>query len=592
MKLWQKCIVFLAVVLTIQASLFLAINWIRSKSQQEAANANYSTRIVTHAIQSAGLLYEAIDALLIWALSRSEEAEKRYKRTVSEAPRQILDEMKTLDLANPEDAEQIRDLDLKVTMCLENLESVFKLANESSEITRIGTFLSFFKNEIQPQIQDIWVLHGKILDRHMETAQSSLAKESERTNVDSKTLVAMFAGNLSVVLVMVTLFFTNVVGRLRVVTDNISRFNEGEELNEMVTGKDEIFGLDASFHAMAKSLTEAREKERAIMDNLPVGIFVCDKDGVIESVTPRFQVLLLRSPAEIVGKNISEIIPNQDFSLETLTSSNLPRVWRVSTANGDFPAELSLSRFHHSDDLKYLIGVMDVTAREQVDQLKQEFVSVVSHDLRTPLTSIQISAELVSHEPEENLTPRSRRAVENIQQDCQRLLRLTKDLLDISKLESGNIQLDLEPHELSSIFEQSLNAVEPAATRSGIQLSAKTIDLSLACDKDRIVQVLVNLLSNAIKFSEEGKVVSLNAIKNGDEVSISVVDQGRGIKKEDQKLIFERFKQTKRSDSERGTGLGLAICKMLAEAHGGTIEVDSEPGAGSTFYLKLPISKS
>ncbi|HEY0021719.1 MAG TPA: ATP-binding protein [Longimicrobium sp.] len=233
---------------------------------------------------------------------------------------------------------------------------------------------------------------------------------------------------------------------------------------------------------------------------------------------------------------------------------------------------------------------LDVAERRQIARLKDEFVSIVAHELRTPLTSIRGSLGLLAS-GRLNGTPQAQRMLEIAAQNSDRLVRLINDMLDLDRLQSGRLELNPARVEVARLVEQSMHAVEGAATGVQVTLEAR-IDpgLDVWADPDRVVQVLVNLLSNAAKFSPPGAVVEVVAENRGEQALFQVRDRGRGIPADKLDAIFERFRQVDSSDArdKGGTGLGLAICRSIVQQHGGRVWVASEWGKGSTFFFTLP----
>lgn len=231
-----------------------------------------------------------------------------------------------------------------------------------------------------------------------------------------------------------------------------------------------------------------------------------------------------------------------------------------------------------------------VDALEAASKRKQELVSMVTHDLRTPLTSIRSTLTLLSEGALGELPPKAVKKIGAAESSADRLISLINDLLDIEKLEAGKMQIDLSDAVLEEIFDSSLNSVAAFAEEAGVIIECEESDFIVRADPDRIVQVLVNLLSNAVKFSPKGAVVKLCAIKANEAwVEVQVSDRGRGIADEYQSRVFERFQQVSPGDAteKKGTGLGLPICKAIVEAHGGEIGVQSKAGEGSTFFFRL-----
>ncbi len=222
---------------------------------------------------------------------------------------------------------------------------------------------------------------------------------------------------------------------------------------------------------------------------------------------------------------------------------------------------------------------------------KQELVSMVSHDLRTPLTSVQASLTLLSEGVLGTLPPKAQKEVLNAETNTGRLINLINDLLDIEKMEAGQMRVERAMTDVQSIFERSLEAVKALCEKQNVPVEIIDTDLDIFADGYRMIQVVVNLLSNAIKFSPADSTVTLAALELPDGmVELRITDRGRGIPEKFKNSVFERFQQVDISDAKvkKGTGLGLAICKALVDLHGGTIGVESEEGKGSTFWFRIP----
>jgi signal transduction histidine kinase len=229
--------------------------------------------------------------------------------------------------------------------------------------------------------------------------------------------------------------------------------------------------------------------------------------------------------------------------------------------------------------------------REEIERLKQEFVSMISHDLRTPLTSIQVFVSMLAKGMYGDIGDKIKDKASMADRNASRLIRLINDLLDMEKMEAGQLALACEEVPLGSIVERSLESVRDFADKNKVTLEGTTGSAELVnVDADRIVQVLVNLLSNAIKFSPAGAAVTVS-VEDGERwMTVKVIDRGRGVPQHLQTSIFERFKQVEAKDAteKKGTGLGLAICKAIVEQHGGTIGLESTEGKGSIFHFTLP----
>ncbi|MFQ6120952.1 MAG: ATP-binding protein, partial [Methanosarcinales archaeon] len=226
---------------------------------------------------------------------------------------------------------------------------------------------------------------------------------------------------------------------------------------------------------------------------------------------------------------------------------------------------------------------------KELDKLKSDFISMVSHDLKTPLTAIKTSAQVLETLPEKNIQQK-KEILKIIIRNVDRQARLVDDLLDLSRIESGRMELKMEPIALYDIIKCSIENIQQLADEKNIEIN---IDLpeelpKIIGDKDKLIQVLVNLLSNAVKFTQNYGKILVKAIAKEKNVEVRVKDTGIGIAKENINKIFDKFYRANTTSKKvSGTGLGLAICKGIIEAHGGKIWAESELGKGSNFIFTL-----
>jgi len=234
----------------------------------------------------------------------------------------------------------------------------------------------------------------------------------------------------------------------------------------------------------------------------------------------------------------------------------------------------------------------DISREKTIDQMKTEFIAVASHELRTPMTSIKGSIDLILSGFAGEISAETQELLEIAQNSCDRLIRLINGILDLAKIEAGQIKLNPVPLDLREVAERSIRSVRSLADRSEVTLALdQPEDLpTVDADKDRIEQVVTNLLSNAIKFSPPKGEVRVELKADDTWVKCSVIDQGPGIPPEDLERVFGKFQQVGDTRRKGGTGLGLAISQALVIEHRGRIWVESKLNEGSRFNFVLPIS--
>jgi signal transduction histidine kinase len=249
-------------------------------------------------------------------------------------------------------------------------------------------------------------------------------------------------------------------------------------------------------------------------------------------------------------------------------------------------------RLEGEDELGHLDKVFHEMADglAQVEKMKKEFVAMISHDLRAPLSALQMFLSNLADGMYGELNEAGGRRGQNALKSVAQLMKLINDLLDMEKLEAGRMEMNFKVTELTSIVEYSMDAVRNLAEGNEVNLEYEDKKASITADGDRLAQVVINLLSNAIKFSPKGGTVRVKVEFIGDQVKVSIDDEGSGVPAQYRDMIFERFKQLP-GQKKGGTGLGLPICKAIIEQHAGTIGVDSEEGKGSSFWFIIPVER-
>jgi PAS domain S-box-containing protein len=434
--------------------------------------------------------------------------------------------------------------------------------------------------------------------------RSPISYSGFRHVVDAVLLVGVML-NLLLAGALMIFFGRGITSRLAVLVDNSRRLLGEQELNPIVPGTDEIAQLDRVFHNTAAKLSEARARERAVLkrlktifETIPLGLIVTDEHGLIVSASPGAERIFGCDSATLENQPITRIFSfpegiDRAQAMQELVSQEENSARELTGQRQDsstFPCEILSTAYHSADLDGRLFVITDATEKHEIERMKQSFITMVSHELRSPLTSIQLCLEMLLAGKLGQLNEMGVNSVKMAERNTRRLISLVNEILDVERLVSGTIAVDPKVVSLASILDLSEGSVTGAAETAEIKIVSSAPDIELVADQDRIVQVLVNFLSNAIKFSPKGSTIAMSGEVQGNDVLLQVRDQGRGIPPDQILLVFERFHQVKSSDSTEkgGAGLGLAICKAIVEAHGGEIGASSEVGSGSTFWLRIP----
>lgn len=374
--------------------------------------------------------------------------------------------------------------------------------------------------------------------------------------------------------------------------------------------------LEQSQEVLEQQVQERTEQLNAIIDNLGDGLLVIDPTGVVIRSNPVLLNMFKLRGQNILGRPCAEIF---ETDLSALIARNQNNPTQLLIMDVELPGKgigqalvtavaRDGSEVVPGGNFDSIVLIRDITAEKEIDQMKTDFISTVSHELRTPLTSVLGFAKLIQKKLEDVVLPavnvetkKTKRAVRQVRENLgiivsegERLTSLINDVLDISKIEAGKIDWNIQPVDVSEIAEQAVSATSVLAQNSGLEMICD-IEPGLPqvmCDRNRLVQVLINLLSNAIKFTSQGSVVC-RVRRQETVVAISVIDTGIGLSADDLEKVFEKFVQVGRvlTDKPSGTGLGLPICKQIIEHHGGRIWAESALGHGSTFTFTLPLEE-
>ncbi len=355
---------------------------------------------------------------------------------------------------------------------------------------------------------------------------------------------------------------------------------------------------------MLADIGATASRQAAIFDSAIDAIVTLNPSGSIETVNASALRMFGYQASDLDRRDVSmlvDIAPDGEGEfLKRLGASQgaleggLLRQMEARRKDGEtFPVDVALGAMHLPTGTHVVAVVRDISERRRIEQLKDEFVSTVSHELRTPLTSIAGSLGLLAGGAAGPLPEKAARLIQIAQANSQRLVRLINDILDIEKIESGKLRLDMNPLDLREVAQRSIDGVRGYAEELGVTLVlAEGEAAPVMGDADRLIQVVTNLLSNASKFSPRGGEVRITVDPETRLARLSVVDQGPGIPDAFRSRIFSKFAQADGSDTRAkgGTGLGLAIAREIAERHGGRLWFESAEGEGATFYLDLPLA--
>jgi signal transduction histidine kinase len=370
-------------------------------------------------------------------------------------------------------------------------------------------------------------------------------------------------------------------------------FKSADEFGELATAFNTMAQrLDDYEHSNLARIMFEKQRAEAVISSLKDATIGFDtKNIILFANTPALQLLNMPEQA-LIGKPAQEAAKHNDLLSFLVNPQNTGPLKIVVDGKECFFIKELVDIDYANERIGYIIGLKNITSFREQDLAKTHFIATVSHELKTPLASSDFSLKLLEDERIGHLTSEQHELVESLKQDNLRMIKIVSELLNLSQVESGNIQLQPQPVAPAQVLEYALDTVRKQAAQQQVNIQTHIPEQlpSIQADVEKTAWVLVNLLTNAIRYSPAGSAVQLTIAQTADTLTFSVQDEGKGIPAAFREKIFERFYQVPGTHSQKSSGLGLAIAREFIEAQGGTIGVESEEGKGSLFYFSLPVA--
>lgn len=587
-SVWQKILCVVVIPLFFQITFLLFLSTLLKQVEQE--NEIYSkSKDVLLLVNGAQI---SIVRNLSKMLTRDSKDPLRYANTdvLTADLRKVITVMKSQTDLRPE----VRDLLKSVPQLYESIIS--NVENNRADF-RAGRLTRRSLEEYQSRMLvlmfDLQELSTSLL--RVDAQIKIAAPEALRRSRDELALLLFAGAALSIALSFgaAFIFFRDVVGRLRLIDENARCLAMRTPIKPSPFAADEIGILASALENAETSLMESRRKEVAIIDVATNVLLSADRRYRITAAGgASFNEWGFESD-ELLGRSLLSLLSaesQKDFraTLEQISQLNTDAEVESSVVCKDSTVKDVVWKIRWSDNTYYGVA-HDISERREAERMKQRFLAIVSHDLRTPLSSVSAILSALAAKVT-GFSDEAKKIILNAEANLDRLMDLIRDLLDLEKLEAGKVVLELSCVSALDVCNAACDSVEFLAKSMDVKIIRSHSDSVILGDERRLVRVAVNLLSNAIKFSKRGSSVTVSITNMGEQTKISVSDSGPGMSHEDQQKVFDKFTQTKTADtsSVKGTGLGLAIAKLIVDGHGGAIGVDSKLNVGSTFYFSIP----
>jgi PAS domain S-box-containing protein len=441
----------------------------------------------------------------------------------------------------------------------------------------------------------------------MELNQDAIVRKNavaSQTAADAKLWLTI----IFTVLILISLTF--VYNLPDIISGPVAKLSEGirEIANKnykkrIYLEQDDEFGeLANTFNGMAEKLNEYEhsnlakikfEKSRieAIINQMKDGIVGLDEKNNILFINAVSEKMLGLKEAEIIGHYAPDIALKNDL-MRTLLQEEQKKELKIYADNKESYFNKDVIKVSNNEQvIGKVIVLRNITPFHELNEAKTNFIATVSHELKTPISSIKLSSKLLTDDRVGDLNPEQKELIKSINDDVERLLKITGELLNMSQVETGNIQLKLLPIAAADIVDQAIHAVQLQAQQKNIRFSVQIADKlpAIQADKEKTSWVLINFLTNAIKYSPEASKIEIGVTEKNKRIAFTVKDYGKGIDDKYQPKLFDKYFKVPGTHERSGTGLGLAISKEFIEAQGGKIWVNSKLDEGSLFGFDFPI---
>lgn len=477
-----------------------------------------------------------------------------------------------------------------------------------------GAGLAGYLDALQPASARVRGAAAAILDLNQDAMVRKSNEARRKAERHLHLMLAATLGALALGLLASVSLTARIVRPISALAEAVRRFGEGDLASRArPAGADEIAALGREFDTMADRLEEyrasslgellaAQQGAQAAIDSLPDPVLILGPERQVLNLNRTAESLLRLSPGEGAGASLHGLEPALRDRIAAVVSHVLagkgpwvPRGFEeaVRSDGPDGPRHLlPRATALHSEEgaiIGATLVLQDVTRLMRFDELKNDLVATVAHEFRTPLTSLRMAVHLCAEEAAGPLTDRQADLMAAARQDCERLQTIVDDILDLSRIQAGRVDLSLQPLEARAVVEQAVAAARPAAAQAGLDLVVEGPDgpLAIVADADRLQLVLSNLLGNAVRHAPPGTAIAVRVAPEGGGSRFEVEDAGEGIPPQYRERIFERFFQVPGA-RRGGVGLGLYISREIVRAHGGDMGVESLPGRGCTFWFTLP----
>jgi PAS domain S-box-containing protein len=581
-------LIFIPVVLQI-GMLFLMIR-LHQQAESQLGTIVRSQRVISLLNDTNKDVYELLYFMSIKKFQFDDMAHFAELKTIAKKTDQHLDQ---LSQCAPEDLEIQENVNAARKLKYTASELLASLVKSYSDPVSGQQTREYVKERCNALLFDATLnLLPKIAEKQASLVKLVPIKSAELRSEQERIILVAAIVELFLSIAVAYLLTKSVVARISRLNDNTYRLAAHLPLNPPDQGTDEIAHLDRTIQRLARELSTIARRESLLVENASDVIMTLDRSAKITNVNQASAGKLGYHSRDLIGMRLADLANPSSRARVVKHLSGLKETGEgevLETQLGKIDGtviEVFISTSWFAPESCFFCIIHDVTAQKNAQRLKNDMVAMASHDLKTPLSTVDYL--LSTFEQNEQVNRAVRDDLEMARRNIKRMAQLIADFLDSEKIESNMYALKRETLKVADIFQKTQEACNGLADKRSVSLDFQPSDLLISGDSEAVIRVLTNLVTNAVNHSNPQGVVRVNAELLKDHVEFKVSDHGEGLSPETAAKIFERFYQAPSKKTVDSSGLGLTICKLLVELGNGTIGVDSTPSAGSTFHFTVP----
>ena len=578
---------------------------------------NYNSIV---AVQDMSLILERQDSL---QLSYIFTQDKNYIKKFNENRENFYENLKIEQNNITEKGEK----ELSDTVA-KNYERYNKKFDEFLKTKNEKEMQKFYFKEIFPLFEEMKENFRDLINLNQNSMLNKKERAAEISQQAVLSIILLVSATTIIGIILSSFIVNGIFAQFRELIEKMNKISEGDYSQKIKPLNDkELKNLGETFNKMSselsaykamniKKIMAEKRKAEAVVENISDGIIVTDLNNKIILINKAAKILFgihLKDENKdvnnqnFVGKDFSQVIDNEEIfekikqNIEKENPAKEDRkfdlILNPQNKNHEIHTKIFIKKILiEEENIGIVVLIQDITKLKKIDEMKSDFVATVSHEFKTPLTSMKMAVNMLGES--KNFSEEQMECVNIIKEDNERLNFLINDLLDLSRIESGKVVMDMRENSAAEMVSNAVNSLRKLFENENVicEINGTDKDYKFNGDFNKITWVMTNLLTNAVKYKDEKRQlkIKISVVKNGDKIIFSVEDNGIGIEEEFHEKIFNKFIRVNVSKEGKvtGTGLGLSICKGIIEAHKGRIWVQSKKGVGSTFYFELNSAKN